>query len=65
MDDIHFGEMIEFQLLKIGKHTALKNSTVFDLSFMNIARFELYLALQINISCRKNAIIEVGVKCSD
>ena len=65
MDDIHFGEMIEFQLLKIGKHTALKNSTVSDLSFMNFARFELYLAFQINISCRKNAIIEVGVKCSD
>ena len=53
------------KVLMIEDLPALKNSMVFDLSFMNFARFELYLALQINISCRKNAIIEVGVKCSD
>ena len=40
MDGIHFGEMIEFELLKICKHAALKNSTVFDLSLMNFAGFE-------------------------
>ena len=36
---------------KIWKHAALKNSMVFDLSFMNVARFELYWHIQFRVVC--------------
>ena len=56
---------MKVKFLKISEHTSFKNSTVFDLRFVYLARFELNLALQVNVSSGKNAIVQLRIAGSD
>ena len=65
MNGVHFGEIVKPKRLEICKHASIENSTIFDLCFVYLTWFELNLALQVNVSCGKDAVIKIRVQCPD
>lgn len=65
MNGIHFCKRIKAKILKISKHTSFKNSTVLDLCFMYLTWFKRDLALETDIPCSENAIIQIRIESPD
>ena len=64
MHGIHFHKGRQSQLLEIGIGSALKNTAVRDLCFVNLSWFEFHFTLQVNVSCGQDTHVEIGVNAA-
>lgn len=65
MNGIHLCPVVRGKSLEVSIHPSLKDSPVFDLGGVAFSWLELYFAFQIDVSCGKEALIQIGIKSPD
>lgn len=65
MHGVHFREEWKRQGLEVLVSSIDEHGAVFDLRLMAFARLELHLSFQVNVPCREQALLDVGIKRSD